>query len=1277
MNSVEVESGDVKLGEIVDELLTKLARGEHVDVEQYAQQHPAAADVLRHAIPALQAVARSSSGGDRSMATTLKTSAEAASDEFASGRTLGDFRLVGELGRGGMGVVYEADEISLGRKVALKILPFAGIVDDRALQRFRNEVRAAAALDHPNIVSVLSAGEQRGVHYYAMQLVRGQTLAEVIHELSKMRSGAVALSGDSISRIVSLPSKAIATSGTEPTGDLAQPAASLATEDTRPVDQHRQQTLVASTNGFDPQFFRSVAILCMQAANALQHAHDNGVLHRDIKPGNLMLDAQSQLYVTDFGLARIETDAAMTMTGDLIGTLRYMSPEQALAKRVVIDQRSDIYSLGATFYEMLSLRPVFTSSDRQALLKQIAFEEPIKLRKIVRTLPLDLETIMHKSLAKNPEERYTTAEEFAVDLQAFIDHRPITARPPTPLQRLGKWSQRNRVLVASGAVAAAVCIVLLVVSNILVARQKALAVQAAASETVQRQNAERERDAAEQSRKQAEDVADFMIDAFRSPDPEKDGHTITVVEVLDQAVKELESRENIGPIRRANLLAALGSTYGGLELGREAVPLLEQVRTLRQEQLGGQHADTLRAMNNLAVAYSLAGRTKDAFALKKETLDMQRQVLGERHRDTLRSMGHLAGSYKDLGRIEEALQLHEKTLKIKREVLGDKDPQTLVSMHSLALAYENAGRSTEALELMKETYELRCEVLGQRDRRTLQSMGMLGLVFLSVGEPKKAVEIVEQSQKFLREALGDQHPTILTGENNLAVAYSALGRHDDALEIHEKILKLSRTIRGERHPSTLSSMLNASYAYSKAGRDQEALELAKKTLKLCREVHGERHQVTFYAMNALATAYKNLNRYPEIIELCETLLKLRREELGDRHPDTLTSMANLAFAYELQGRYAEAIELGEQALELRRNILGERHPGTLSTMTNLALIYERAARYSEAVELQKSSLELCRDVLGERHPQTISGMKLLADRFSHAGQHTEAVEQYTKVLDVLDENDSENKPSVLAAKNGLANAYSGAGRFTDALELREQLLKQTREMNGDRHPNTLVGVLNLADSYKQADRFQEALVLYDDTRNKMSEILGPWHRLTLISIKTRLRAYHSAGRYAEASQLQEEEIDFLKNPPAEAKLDRDAIARHYAGVLCTSAKTEIKLNHFEKAESRARESLELLERLLPDHLTRFWTQTILGEALLRQAKLDEAEQHLLDGFAGMESRKESMDEKSRERLPEVCQLLVDLYQQKEDALKAEKWEQTLVEWLQKVDVSGSRAEVAK
>jgi serine/threonine protein kinase/Tfp pilus assembly protein PilF len=398
-----------------------------------------------------------------------------ASQDSPALKTLGDFRILRELGRGGMGTVFEAEQISMGRLVALKVLPFAAILHEKSLRRFQNEVRAAASLDHPHIVSVYSIGEERGVHFYAMQLIRGRTLAALIDELRRREKSVVS----SPLSVAPKPAVLAADNGltTTDTQTLAAPS-------TRPDLNAREH-------------FRAMARLGIQAAEALQHAHDQGVLHRDIKPGNLLLDRERKLYVTDFGLARMETDAGLTMTGDIIGTLRYMAPEQALAKRVVIDHRADIYSLGATLYELLTLQPAFCGTDSTVLLRQIALEEPLALRKLERQIPGELETIVLKAMAKDADERYQSAGELADDLKAFLEHRPIRAKPPAMWNRVAKWSRRHVAIVWAAAL-------ILLATTIVSAVSGFLIIRAYHSESAQREFAESQRRCAEVEREQAE-----------------------------------------------------------------------------------------------------------------------------------------------------------------------------------------------------------------------------------------------------------------------------------------------------------------------------------------------------------------------------------------------------------------------------------------------------------------------------------------------------------------------------------------------------------------------------------------------------------------------------------------------------------------------------------------------------------------------------------------------------------------------------------------------------
>jgi serine/threonine protein kinase/WD40 repeat protein len=434
-------AADAELERIVEAAIARLERGEPVDFDALVAAHPEYAGKVRELLPAIEMLVHLGAARVEAMEESIAEGLALA----CSHRQLGDFRLIRELGRGGMGTVFEAEQLSMGRRVALKVLPFAALVDGKALQRFRNEVRAAAALDHPHIVSVYSVGEERGVHFYAMQLIRGRTLGEVIEGLRNSDCGLRNDGRGGAQQLLGGPSNFEAESRAFSQSAIRNPQSA--------IDTHPVAALSTSANRCSSERYKAAARLAIQAAEALQHAHDQGVLHRDVKPGNLMVDADEQLYVTDFGLARIVTDVSMTMTGDMLGTLRYMAPEQAAAGGVVIDHRADIYSLGATLYELLALRPAFGETDRGQLLKQIASDEPPPLRKVDRRIPTDLGTIVLKAMAKARDERYQTARQMADDLRAYLEHRPIKARPASWEDRLRRWSRRHHQAVQTGVAA--------------------------------------------------------------------------------------------------------------------------------------------------------------------------------------------------------------------------------------------------------------------------------------------------------------------------------------------------------------------------------------------------------------------------------------------------------------------------------------------------------------------------------------------------------------------------------------------------------------------------------------------------------------------------------------------------------------------------------------------------------------------------------------------------------------------------------------------------------
>jgi serine/threonine protein kinase len=470
--------------------------------------------------PSQRPLAASSAPGQRSPIPPVKQPLGSTSPpgrQAADPSLLGDFRLLKQIGRGGMGTVYEAYQLSLRRRVALKVLPHAAALDPRQLQRFNNEARAAASLHHPNIVPVYAVGCDRGVHYYAMQHIEGQSLAALIQGLRQPapstapdRAAGTADQTPPLLHPGANGGKNLAATqggGTSPVG-LAPglhagtvPAAAVSSA-TLALSGERSSNRLT--------FFRRMAHLALTTADALEHAHQLGVVHRDIKPANLLLDGKYTLWITDFGLALLHNNAGLTTTGELVGTLRYMSPEQAGGKRGLVDHRTDIYSLGVTLYELLTLEPLFASNDSTQLLHQIACDEPRAPRSIDPTIPFELETIVLKALAKNPAERYATAQELADDLKLFLQDQPVQARRPTLPERIRKWARRHKLMVAWAAVLLVTTTAGLLASTILIARAHSETKAALDREQRKTEEAERQRTRAEANFFQARRAIDFL-----------------------------------------------------------------------------------------------------------------------------------------------------------------------------------------------------------------------------------------------------------------------------------------------------------------------------------------------------------------------------------------------------------------------------------------------------------------------------------------------------------------------------------------------------------------------------------------------------------------------------------------------------------------------------------------------------------------------------------------------------------------------------------------------
>jgi formylglycine-generating enzyme required for sulfatase activity/serine/threonine protein kinase len=568
MSDNHASAGDL-FGQIADEFVEAFRQGQHPSVEEFAQRYPEHADEIRDMLPALmlmeQAKTADDSPGQQRPASTPPL------------RQLGDYQILREVGRGGMGVVYEARQLSLGRHVAIKVLASHALLDPRQLGRFQREARAAAKLHHTNIVPVFGVGEQDGLHYYVMQLIAGLGLDVVLDELRRLRqSGGKQpptlgeapgrptpvtpdVSAADVARALLTgvfrrpdPSSVLTTAPGKPApeADLRAPSAARAADTSATI--HLPGQSEGSTLGDSgSRYWQSVARVGVQVADALAHAASQGVLHRDIKPSNLLLDETGNVWVTDFGLAKAASDSDnLTQSGDIVGTLRYLAPERFNGQG---DLRSDTYSLGLTLYELLVLRPAFDEADRNKLVKQVMHDQPVRPRKLNPTVPRDLETVVLKAIARDPAHRYQTPADMAEDLKRFVEDRPVRARRTSTAEQFWRWCRRNPL--PAGLLAGIVLVFLAGFAGVF--WQWRVAETQTGIALVREQEAEQGADKAKKAR-------DFLVSIFQKAERDEKGGNVTVRQLLEEAETRIPVQFAHQPELRGDLVSAIAKVKRGI-----------------------------------------------------------------------------------------------------------------------------------------------------------------------------------------------------------------------------------------------------------------------------------------------------------------------------------------------------------------------------------------------------------------------------------------------------------------------------------------------------------------------------------------------------------------------------------------------------------------------------------------------------------------------------------------------------------------------------------------
>jgi serine/threonine protein kinase/Tfp pilus assembly protein PilF len=903
-------------------------------------------------------------------------------------RGFGDYEVVEELARGGMGVVYRARQTSLQRTVALKMVAAGHLASPTAVQRFKTEAEAAANLDHPHIVPIYEIGEHEGQHYFTMKLIEGASLDRRLAEFTLTR-----------------PDSAPARSRRGDEAD-AQPG-------TRTASLRRQL---------------QIANLLARVAEAVHYAHQRGILHRDLKPGNILIDRDGQPHVTDFGLAkRVEAESDLTLSGEIMGTPAYMAPEQAAGNVRQITTAADVFSLGVILYQLLTGRVPFGGKTPVEVFHATIQDQPPAPRAINPGVPRDLETICLKCLEKDPGKRFAGAQEVANELRRFIAGEPIHARPVSRAERVWRWSRRNPAL--AGFVAATTLLLLTVIVGAPLAlwREAALRRQAEAEAVKSRQ------------------VAQFLKSVLEGVGPSVAlGRDATILkEILDKTAGRVGKELSGHPDIEAELYQTLGETAFQLGDPAKAEKWLRKALALRMESFGEEHGEVANTLDSLALAAYGQGRFAEAEKIGNKALAMQRELHGNNHTNVATSLNNLGITLTVVGRYEPALEAYREALTIRTNLLGHENPEVAVTLNCMAQALFGQGRLRDAEAMQRRALEIQLKVLPDPHPDRALSVNNLANILQVQGKLDQATPYYREALKMQRVLLHESHADLATTLNNYGLLMERMGLWTDAEAAHSNALTIRTNLYRGDHTDLAYTLNNLASLRAARGRYAEAEALYQQSRDMRRRLLGEDKADVAASVANLARVLRQQGRWDEAAVMqTDALARRNRLSPEGEHPSIALSLDELGLIRRAQGRPAEAMEFLRDAFDRRRKSLRPDDSTLAESAENLALVLCDLGEFIEAEKLARQSVTIREgnypDDWRRFHAQAIIGMALLGQK-QIATAEPELLAGYNGMKERETRIAVPDQPRRKEVLRHLVQLYEAMNRAEPAEELRREL----------------------------------------------------------------------------------------------------------------------------------------------------------------------------------------------------------------------------------------------